>query len=46
MSGSMRFGQVEPGIHARLPLANEGLIGLGEFVDAVVGVTCTVHLVP
>jgi len=46
LSGSMRFGQVEPGIHARLPLANEGLIGLGEFVDAVVGVTCTVHLVP
>jgi hypothetical protein len=44
LSGSMRFGQVEPGIHLHLPLGNEGLIGLGELVDVVWGVNCTVHL--
>lgn len=44
--GSVRWGQVEPGIHAHLPLGNEGLIGLGEVIDVVLGVHCTVHLVP
>jgi hypothetical protein len=44
VAGGLRFGQVEPGVHAHLPLSNEGLFGLGQIQDVVVGVNCTVHL--
>lgn len=39
-----RSGAVEPGIHARIPLGNEGLIGLGTLVNVIFGFNVTVHI--
>lgn len=44
LSGSMRFGRAEPGVDVRLPIGNEGFLGVGEFVDAVLGAHVVVHL--
>lgn len=35
------FGNVRPGFHVHIPLGGDGLIGVGEVVDAVFGVNIT-----
>ena len=44
VGASLRFGAVEPGIHARIPLGSEGLIGLGTLVNVILGFNVSIHV--
>lgn len=40
-SANGTFGNVRPGFHFHIPLADEGLLGVGQVVDAVFGINIT-----
>lgn len=44
LTASTRLGQLEPGIHLRLPLSDDGALSLGNYVSSIIGISLTAHL--
>ena len=44
LTASTRLDQLEPGIHLRLPLSDDGALSLGNYVSSIIGISLTAHL--